>query len=1183
MEKFKNMKNSKWSRVIAAALCMVLVLGVIFQANLFSAAEEKEKAARKETIAEESIERVADSRTMDDWQESFGTEEDTSNAGRIWTDKTVVDGDITLQTVDGETSAMVNRKDGEDSDNFMVALSALSSNKTVTGESAAPVDVVFVLDISASMYNVSPDGKQKIAILIEAANETIDRILKLNTANRVSVILYCGATGTNDNSPETTATCPLPLDSYKSMNGQYLLLLDNGRGIEVADGVINSSGEEMPPEGRRVTGYTYIQNGLMKALNQFTDAADGTDERIPVIALMSDGAPTAANTKYTQEGESNVGVGDITDIRTTFLTQLTASWIKEKVNHLYQKTPLFFSVGLAVEDNDYANMVLNPSERTDNELDAWWNQFFESNVRETGVIYTPKDQNRTEIEIIKADDLITDRYYVDRFFNANNAEELNQAFEDIIEEIRLQSGYYPTDADRDNANYSGYLVFKDEIGQYMRVEYMNGVMYNGTLYDGSEFASEANNGNIEEFLDSLVERLNIDMDEARELLDNALEHGQISYKSETEFSNYIGWYSDENGNYLGWYSESGTGDTTVPEGAVYANKSYFYYGESSGTVTGANLMYLGVRVMERLSNGRQTVQLSIPASLVPIVRYDVITQTDSDQQETDTTTKNLAYPMRLFYEVGLEGGINEYDLSAVSDDYSYKKEDETSRTYYFYSNAWNTTNNTKNAETKVTFSPSKENEFYYYTSDTPIYVKSQESGDGFQLYDGESHPEGTCYYKKPVYNLAGGKADKYIEITSAALGKAIRQENGGWCIPKETSKYNEGDYIKNKEDGNPTQTADYSRMPRVNLETGTSGTSTNMATSISKSVRDLVSIEVLLGNNGRIGITQGRLRGAKVVLSEDVPEGDENRAFDFVMTLDESSSTGKIIGEKDGQEVEFPINQDGTISFQLKDKESILFYLPIGRTVSIEEINASEYSTQMTVAQNGTEETHEDTKNSGPVIIMRNSVSSVTAGNIWGEPAELLNLSKGTSSPDGNDDTTQPLKGAIFDIYELICKNPAHTDETHMKIIDDNYKDENIESPCWKFISETTSGPYGGISFIDPNTGTTLFFKKGTYRLIEVKAPEGYTKPIAQWNIEVTPGGAAPFVFKEVLGNNGERPPAIINSAENEFVLMNYKPLNPPITGGRGITGFIVIGLGMMISASLFGVHLILQKKRGKL
>ena len=80
MNKF-GLKTNRMHRMIAAALCVAILMGMIFQVTLFSAPEgEKEEP-------EQAVTRVADESTINSWQEYFGSETDTSNAGKIWTDR----------------------------------------------------------------------------------------------------------------------------------------------------------------------------------------------------------------------------------------------------------------------------------------------------------------------------------------------------------------------------------------------------------------------------------------------------------------------------------------------------------------------------------------------------------------------------------------------------------------------------------------------------------------------------------------------------------------------------------------------------------------------------------------------------------------------------------------------------------------------------------------------------------------------------------------------------------------------------------------------------------------------------------------------------------------------------------------------------------------------------------------
>lgn len=99
----------------------------------------------------------------------------TKDIGRIWTDKTVSEENITLSgdigssvTIDKETSA-----------DFLVGLSALGSAADITDVTKVPTDTVFVLDLSNNMWE-----DDQINTMIQAANEALKTLLNANPQNR---------------------------------------------------------------------------------------------------------------------------------------------------------------------------------------------------------------------------------------------------------------------------------------------------------------------------------------------------------------------------------------------------------------------------------------------------------------------------------------------------------------------------------------------------------------------------------------------------------------------------------------------------------------------------------------------------------------------------------------------------------------------------------------------------------------------------------------------------------------------------------------------------------------------------------------------------------------------------------------------------------------------------------------
>lgn len=121
-------------------------------ASFFGANDSNQLAAGDESTQ-------VDESTIDSWQ-TFLTDQQgnvsTENIGRIWTDKSVFDGNVTLKNTEPETGGQqqitvnLNQGDGSDS-SFLVGLSALATASNTTTYTSQPLDIVLVLDMSSSM------------------------------------------------------------------------------------------------------------------------------------------------------------------------------------------------------------------------------------------------------------------------------------------------------------------------------------------------------------------------------------------------------------------------------------------------------------------------------------------------------------------------------------------------------------------------------------------------------------------------------------------------------------------------------------------------------------------------------------------------------------------------------------------------------------------------------------------------------------------------------------------------------------------------------------------------------------------------------------------------------------------------------------------------------------------------
>ena len=474
------MKNRKrfTKHILSIALCFAVILSCL-PMSVFAA----------ETATNTYYNRVVDVNTMNNWMKYFDINNlDTTNAGGVWTDKSV----FTDASAFPNSVKMIN-----DDENFLTALSALAANKEVVGYSTVPTDTVLVLDLSGSMENSNSEDR-----LIDAANSASKRLLDTNNNNRVGVVLYSasGSAGTSDYSESVTQI--LPIDRYTTgSDGKYLSL--NRQGTVSVDSDVRGT-KNFDRKTKSFGGGTYIQAGLWEALKMFegmdTVISDNNwqsgDNRMPILVLMSDGAPSTGTTNYANVGTSNVGNGDENGLveGNAFLTQLTASYVINRIKAHYQGENsdvrgLFYTLGFNIGNNDVAKSVMNPDSST--YTDALWNSY---NNLTTGslsvrVKNTNSQSTRYSNVAITKNSYVTNKSYVDEYFSASGTG-LTDAFQSIVDEIILQSRYYPTHLEGGSPDFSGYVEFEDKLGEYMEVKHINGILLGDILYDGHMMASK---------------------------------------------------------------------------------------------------------------------------------------------------------------------------------------------------------------------------------------------------------------------------------------------------------------------------------------------------------------------------------------------------------------------------------------------------------------------------------------------------------------------------------------------------------------------------------------------------------------------------------------------------------------------------------------------------------------------
>ncbi len=970
--------NSKFKKLLSVFLAAVMVFSMIpmFVMNVGAAAD---------------FTKVTDPATVNDWKAFFGPDaKDTSWVGGVWSDKSVFGNVADYKEATDEIEGNDFNLSIDDR-NFLVALSTIASSKSIEGYSTLPTDTILVLDLSASM-NVDT-GTDPYVTMVNSANNAIDKLLALNANNRVGVIAYNGNTSSSQAATASTATVVLPLGRWEKgigNNNQRVYLVSSWRqnnstqnGVKVASGVKGTVAEGVKStfsesNSKQVTGGTYTQNGIYKAQQMFREVTHTTvqegiqagTKRKPVMVLMSDGCPTVASTNYTNIGNSNSGNGTENTYGSdgiAFMTQLTAAWARDKIEEKYDNEPLVYTLGLNVGSKAPALSLLDPSNNTS--TDSYWDTFIGLKNRNDKTMNVNIRVNGTENKSITYTAPVNatrgwSEDYVTRYFGANSTDSLNKAFEDIVEQIIVQSLYYPTlVSDGNSINHDGFLEFDDYIGKNMEVKAIKGIQLGSKLYDGSTLARMIYSGGMgtveapTEAGDNMVwavkSRMGIeDTLVARELIGKAYASGQLYYHVDEEdgtvqYSNYIGWYADKDGKYVDFWDGEDASLDAVPENikekVVYANKSYGYYDAVGEGHRKTDMMYATILVRTTVNGeaqgkadatetGDTRVIGKIPASLIPLVEYDIQLNGTDPLDPSSLTIKGATAPSRLLYEVGLSSKIDLLDIENTAPDKLIK--DENGK-YVFYTNQWDAIDGegyeykySQNHNTISFFEPSKENERYYYNIDTPIYTDTNGT-----LYKSANTPvynaSRPLYRRSIIYKVEGNRTVaewQYEQISEHVLtheGDIVKNGDNTWYVAAGTIHHYFGDYAKTKEE-NETGTINYSDMPFVHdLEVGINHSEYH--------------VDSFLGNNGKL--TLDAYEGIKISKISDATIADKTLDFEFNVTADVNGELTLVKEDVFGARTESTINFNGAYTVTLKHGEAfwLLGEALLGKTVTVKE------------------------------------------------------------------------------------------------------------------------------------------------------------------------------------------------------------------------------------------------------
>ena len=462
---------------------------------------------------------------------------------------------------------------------------------------------------------------------------------------------------------------------------------------------------------------------------------------------------------------------------------------------------------------------------------------------------------------------------------------------------------------------------------------------------------------------------------------------------------------------LGDYMEVKDFEAVAFAGGVYKNKTkstngnvdtYTFANEYTGTASNAypntaNLSHILITVTRGSGSAGDTVQVKIPASMLPLRYYQVTTDKDNNSTLAVTDTQ----PISVIYSVGLKTDArNQITSGNITDDAlaSYVAANTEDGKVSFYSNKYDGSLKTADGktigQTTATFTPATSNSFYYHTEDTLLYT---EVAKGQYEPAKEVLPKQTYYYQlnylhliPPAHTETVSKTD-YVPISIATKEEIdsciTKKDDGHWYIKKDTKK------------GSLPAAID-SQLGDKSDETGTGTVDGNLTGTAKRRIDFQWNLAthrgvLYLGNNGKLTMdATGSVKVTKVVEADKGLNPSADTAFTMKFALagkgvDANAAYNYTVTNADSTQASTgTIQNNGT--FTLKDGQTAeIVGLPVGSTYTITEESLPTGYTQTSITGDGT----------GTVTA---KASTVTVTNTYA-PKEI------TVDPN-NDDTNYPFK-----------------------------------------------------------------------------------------------------------------------------------------------------------------------------
>lgn len=966
----------------------------------------------------------------------------TKNTGRVWTDKSVYTGDsLQLTNASGEPTFSIDNDEGT----ALIGLSALSSAADITGKTTInqPLDIVLVLDRSGSMsesmeyyeynetYSITESTgsyRQETGIF----GITYNVYYQITPGGTYYALVDGQYVQIQENTERVSGSFP-DRGSYE----QHVNWTLNGQVIEP-----KTSADDNDPNHIQFYEQTTIQGGqkssaMETAVNNFLDRVatenSGKDEsdqhRVSIVTYAGDASQYSYGNGWNREYFTYCTEGDnlsnlkgfVDDIRYSGGTQADDGMARAEdimdgtdgygdgARENAKKIVIFFTDGMPGSGQYVENDVAGDAVTTAHSLKQEGVTIYSVGIFSGADPSDLSGEGNTTHDANYFMNAVSSNYPDAIMTSTSGNRDFSQSCQ-LGERVAEDQNYYFAASDSDSLNEVFQTIYDDL----------------GTGATSPITSSETIGGDVEGYLtftDTLGDYMEVK--NFKSIVFAGKEFTQVS--------------STDNGDI-----------TTYTFAGSVENDSDSVYPGSHDLST----ILISVQHGATLEDG-DVVTVQIPETLLPLRLYTADINTVDGETQVATGV-NDAYPIRVYYTVGLKDDVladdGTLDASKISADYIASHVDEDGN-ISFYSNKYE---DGDNGTTQATFTPATDNNFYYFTEDTPIYA-SENTNDPARDYN-----VGNTYYYQRTYYAENAVQTEWVSFTAQE-----GQYNNYVFYDRDANSY----YIQA---GSPrlTRAAEFVAQKSEN----TTGTA---STVISPAWGGSGEVVVSLGNNGKISYpVSGSLRIDKTVDWGTTGVTHNDQKFTYTVDLgaaDETvagtfnyvkyNSSGQALNE-DGavQEVEEGAEpaptgtvQDGDSITLTNDQYVIIDGLPANTAFTVTETAAAGYTAANTV--NGTAS---DEGSVATGTIASNSTVNVSYTNTYSvNSVELAaNSITGTKTLNGRD---WAQNEAFTFVIEEAQDNPDNTplpEQSQIELTNNGYKDGQIVNFGFEGMKYESAGTY---------------------------------------------------------------------------------------------------------------------------